>query len=41
MVDGFFLQKKFAEPEMQEKMKLPKFIRDVRIENGRLVVVEK
>jgi len=37
MVDGF-LQKKFAEPEIQEKMKLPGFIRDVRIENGKMVI---
>ena len=32
------IQKKFAEPEMQEKLKLPEFIKDIRIENGKLVI---
>jgi len=37
MVDGS-LQKKLAEPEIQEKMKLPGFIREVRVENGKLSI---
>jgi len=35
------LQKKLAEPENREKLKLPDFIRSIRIENGELVVEEK
>jgi hypothetical protein len=40
MVDGL-VQKKLAEPENHEKMKLPDFIQSVRVENGELVIVEK
>lgn len=32
-----FLREKFDAPEMREAMKLPDFIRDVRVENGELV----
>jgi hypothetical protein len=35
------LQKKLAEPETHEQLKLPDFVRSVRIENGELVVEEK
>lgn len=35
------LDKKFSEPETREKMKLPDFVGDLRIENGQLVIVEK
>jgi hypothetical protein len=35
------IQKKLAEPENREKMKLPDFIQSVRVENSQLVVVEK
>lgn len=35
------LQKRLAEPEMREKLKLPDFIGSVRVENGELVIVEK
>ena len=35
------IQKKLAEPETREKLKLPDFISAIRIENGQLVVIEK
>lgn len=35
------LQKKLNEPETHEKLKLPEFIQDLRIENGQLVIVPK
>jgi hypothetical protein len=35
------LQKKLAEPETREKLKLPEFVADLRIVNGRLFVVER
>lgn len=35
------LQKKLAEPENREKLKLPDFIQSVRVENGELVVERK
>ena len=40
LVDNL-VQKKLAEPENREKMKLPDFIQSVRVEDGELVVVEK
>jgi len=35
------LQSKLAEPENREKLKLPSFISDIRVEDGELVIVEK
>lgn len=35
------LQNKLREPENREKMKLPPYIADLRVENGQLVVQEK
>ena len=35
------LQKKLAEPDTREKLKLPDFIGSLRVENGELVIVEK
>jgi uncharacterized protein YpmS len=35
------LQAKLAEPDQHEKLKLPEFIADMRVENGKLVIVEK
>jgi uncharacterized protein YpmS len=35
------VQKKLEEPENREKLKLPDFVADLRIENGQLVIVEK
>ena len=35
------LQAKLAEPEQREKLKLPDFVQDLRVENGKLVIVEK
>jgi len=35
------LDKKFSEPEAREKLKLPDFVSDLRVENGELVIVEK
>ena len=35
------LQQRLAEPEQRERLKLPEFIADMRVENGRLVFVEK
>jgi len=35
------LQEKLAEPENHEKMKLPTFIADLRVENGELKIKEK
>lgn len=40
VVDGA-LQKKLSEPETHEQLKLPDFVRSIRIENGELVVEEK
>lgn len=34
------LQRKLADPENREKMKLPEFVKDVRVENGELVITE-
>jgi hypothetical protein len=35
------LQEKLREPENREKLKLPNYIADLRVENGQLVIVEK
>jgi hypothetical protein len=35
------LQSKLADPENREKLKLPPFISDIRVEDGELVIVEK
>jgi len=35
------LDKKFNEPEAREKLKLPDFVSDLKVENGELVIVEK
>lgn len=35
------LQEKLQEPENREKLKLPDYVADLRIENGQLVIVEK
>jgi len=35
------LQKKLNEPETHEKLKLPAFVQDLRIENGQLVMIPK
>lgn len=35
------LQEKLQEPENREKLKLPDYIADLRVENGKLVIVEK
>lgn len=35
------LQQKLLEPESREKLKLPEFVGDLRIEAGRLVIVER
>jgi len=35
------LQSKLREPENREKMKLPSYVADLRVENGQLVVLEK
>ena len=35
------LDKKLAEPENREKLRLPDFVKDLRIENGELVLIEK
>jgi len=35
------LQEKLREPENHEKLKLPDFVADLRVENGQLIVVEK
>ena len=35
------LQRKLAEPENREKLKLPDFVQSIRVENGELVVEEK
>lgn len=34
------LQNKLADPENREKMKLPAFVKDLRVENGELVISE-
>ena len=35
------LRKKLADPETRDKLKLPEFISDLRIENGQLLITEK
>jgi|SRR5581483_5428715 len=35
------LQERLAEPSQHEKLKLPDFVADLRVENGKLVIVEK
>lgn len=35
------LQKRLQEPDQHEKLKLPDFVADMRVENGKLVIVEK
>src|SRR5579864_455337 len=35
------LQKKLADPENREKLKLPEFVQSLRVENGELVITEK
>jgi len=35
------LQRKLAEPENREKLKLPDFVQSIRVQNGELVVEEK
>ena len=35
------LQSKLSEPENREKLKLPPFVSDIRVEDGELVIVEK
>ncbi len=35
------LQQRLAEPEQRERLKLPDFIADLRVEDGKLVVVQK
>lgn len=35
------LQQKLAEPEQHEKLKLPDFVADMRVQDGKLVIVEK
>ena len=35
------LNKKLSEPESREKLKLPEFVSDLRIENGQLVITER
>jgi len=35
------LQSKLQDPENHEKLKLPDFVSDIRVEHGQLIVVEK
>ncbi|HEV2113662.1 MAG TPA: hypothetical protein VGR50_05900 [Terriglobales bacterium] len=35
------LQRKLAEPENREKLKLPEFVADLKVQNGELVITEK
>jgi hypothetical protein len=35
------LQQRLAEPQEREKLKLPDFVADIRVENGKLIFVEK
>ena len=35
------LDKKLNDPETRERMKLPEFVSDLKIENGQLVITEK
>jgi uncharacterized protein YpmS len=35
------LDKKFKEPETREKLKLPDYVNDMKIENGQLVITQK
>jgi len=35
------LQRRLNEPEMREKMKLPEFVGDLRVENGQIVIIGK
>ncbi|HEU5337412.1 MAG TPA: hypothetical protein VFU27_15705 [Terriglobales bacterium] len=32
------LQRKLADPENRDKLKLPDFVKEVRVENGELVI---
>ena len=34
------LQRKLADPENREKLKLPEFVKDLRVENGELVITQ-
>lgn len=34
------LQRKLADPENRDKMKLPEFVKDLRVENGELIITE-
>ena len=34
------LQRKLADPENRDKMKLPEFVKDLRVQNGDLVITE-
>ena len=34
------LQRKLADPENRDKMKLPEFVKDLQVENGELVIIE-
>ena len=34
------LQRKLADPENRDKMKLPEFVKDLRVENGELVITQ-
>ncbi|HKT70609.1 MAG TPA: hypothetical protein VJP83_14285 [Terriglobales bacterium] len=34
------LQRKLADPENRDKMKLPEFVKDLRVQNGELVITE-
>jgi len=38
IADRFF---QLADPETRDKLKLPEFISDLRIENGQLLITEK
>lgn len=38
---GPALQRRLNEPEMREKMKLPEFVGDLRVENGQIVIIGK
>jgi len=34
------LQRKLADPENRDKMKLPEFVKEMRVQNGELVITE-
>jgi hypothetical protein len=34
------LQRKLADPENRDKMKLPEFVKGLRVQNGELVITE-